>query len=341
MENQNLYINVRNQIRDMIYHEVYREGDRLPPERTLAETLDISRVTVRKALQMLEEEKLIMREVGSGTTVQFHNYGAEGSLDMIVLLAPIHNPFFAEFLAHFQKYANDHGSLVLYVEKPRKDTLENCLYRLLCKGMKDVVIWPDDQEIDLSKIKVLRAMGMNMVFFDSNYGLPYTDCVMLDNIHAISCLYGELQGQGCQRIGYVGWDNMSVYSVKTRQEEFLKACTRDPRVDTVPWAFQESAKENLKNCWESGTAELPEAFICGAGELGIASIKALEFLGRNDIRVASIDEFPESVSLGITTYAQNFPANVSSVYQCLENQNKLGPKWQADSYFTQGKMHTR
>ena len=44
-------------------------GDRLPPERELAESLDVSRTSVREALQRLEQRRLVDRRPGRGTVV--------------------------------------------------------------------------------------------------------------------------------------------------------------------------------------------------------------------------------------------------------------------------------
>ena len=41
-------------IRDLIVKTPYRPGDRLPPEREIAEMLDVTRTVVREALIMLE-----------------------------------------------------------------------------------------------------------------------------------------------------------------------------------------------------------------------------------------------------------------------------------------------
>lgn len=82
-----------NKICDEIFAGHYKDGDMLPSERELEKVLDVSRVTVRRSLQMLEEDRLIVREVGRGTKVTFHNSGNPADLDMIVLVAPARNPF--------------------------------------------------------------------------------------------------------------------------------------------------------------------------------------------------------------------------------------------------------
>jgi DNA-binding FadR family transcriptional regulator len=49
--------------------EAYSEGDRLPPERELAQTFNAARSTVRHALDQLERAGLVSRRLGSGTFV--------------------------------------------------------------------------------------------------------------------------------------------------------------------------------------------------------------------------------------------------------------------------------
>ncbi|TNC21111.1 FadR family transcriptional regulator [Amycolatopsis alkalitolerans] len=44
-------------------------GDRVPPERVLAENLEVSRTTIREALHELEQRRLVSRAPGRGTVV--------------------------------------------------------------------------------------------------------------------------------------------------------------------------------------------------------------------------------------------------------------------------------
>jgi len=52
-------------------------GDRLPPERALAESFSASRGTIREALRSLEERGMVVRRVGSGTFVTYDPDAAE------------------------------------------------------------------------------------------------------------------------------------------------------------------------------------------------------------------------------------------------------------------------
>ena len=53
-EKDRLYRVLENKICERIFRGEYADGENLPPERTLAESLGVSRVTVRKALALLE-----------------------------------------------------------------------------------------------------------------------------------------------------------------------------------------------------------------------------------------------------------------------------------------------
>jgi GntR family transcriptional regulator len=64
-----LYLSLKNSITRAIEGGVLRPGDALPSERDIAELADVSRVTVRKAVQGLVTEGLLVQRHGSGTFV--------------------------------------------------------------------------------------------------------------------------------------------------------------------------------------------------------------------------------------------------------------------------------
>ncbi len=60
-------------LREMIKQKEYREGKLLPNEVDLSKTLNISRNTLRQAINRLVFENLLVRKKGYGTTVAPHN----------------------------------------------------------------------------------------------------------------------------------------------------------------------------------------------------------------------------------------------------------------------------
>lgn len=58
---------VLSRLRDFLATTSLPDGGRLPPERELADTLDIGRAALRKALATLQAEGMVWRHVGKGT----------------------------------------------------------------------------------------------------------------------------------------------------------------------------------------------------------------------------------------------------------------------------------
>jgi GntR family transcriptional regulator len=64
-----LYLQLQDAVRQLIEDGELRARATLPPEREISARLDISRITVRKAISGLVEEGLLVRQQGSGTYV--------------------------------------------------------------------------------------------------------------------------------------------------------------------------------------------------------------------------------------------------------------------------------
>lgn len=60
---------ISQHIRDAIEQNAYSTGEKLPSEKELSVQFDVSRITVRRALQTLEHENLIQRKQGRGSFV--------------------------------------------------------------------------------------------------------------------------------------------------------------------------------------------------------------------------------------------------------------------------------
>ncbi|MBS9337059.1 GntR family transcriptional regulator [Fructobacillus parabroussonetiae] len=63
------YIEIHNEIRQRIAAGEWKTNKRLPAERELAAAFNVSRMTLRQAIQTLVDEGILERRVGSGTFV--------------------------------------------------------------------------------------------------------------------------------------------------------------------------------------------------------------------------------------------------------------------------------
>ena len=78
-DRRSLALQLRDRIRSMLKDKYYRAGDRLPSEENLVELFGVSRATIREALKLLEEEKIILVRHGLGRFlgVDLSNYLTE------------------------------------------------------------------------------------------------------------------------------------------------------------------------------------------------------------------------------------------------------------------------
>lgn len=331
-ETANLYRDVRERICRSIFIGEYGEGDLIPPERKLAEELDVSRVTVRKALDMLERERIIARTQGSGTRVSLYYGPRDGSMDIITVTAPAQNEFFARMIDAVQTRADLQDSLVLYQQKPSFVSLEDCLYRLYRKGLKNLVLWKEDMEISEGALRKLKGLGMNIVLFDAVDGGGCVDAVCLDNAGAVEALLSCIKEKGCENPAYVGWDNLQIGSLKVREDTFRKLIPEGKlihipyryhsRVDGIPKKLLEDAVEEVGEC---------DGVIYAVGELGIAceGIRREKGISKP---AGMIGMMPGARELGICVVEQDFQAMADQIFTCLKCQNTRESGWRAKNY---------
>jgi GntR family transcriptional regulator len=78
-----LYLQLKRWIEDAVQRGAVKPGDALPSERDLAMRVDMSRVTVRKAVQHLVREGVLVQRHGSGTYVAQQPNRVEQSLSQL------------------------------------------------------------------------------------------------------------------------------------------------------------------------------------------------------------------------------------------------------------------
>lgn len=78
-------------IREKIFSGVYANASLIPTEKELEKMFDVSRITVKRALDELAKEGLLARQRGRGTTVTFNNPVSHASGNMSGLIEDMQN----------------------------------------------------------------------------------------------------------------------------------------------------------------------------------------------------------------------------------------------------------
>ena len=69
------YLQIRDYIKEQIDQQIWKEGDLIPTEKILMNRFQVSRVTIRKAIDLLEADHYVSRRAGYGTTVNPERMG--------------------------------------------------------------------------------------------------------------------------------------------------------------------------------------------------------------------------------------------------------------------------
>lgn len=336
-----LYLTLKDEIVKQIVDGTYKSGDTLPTERELCECYELSRVTVRKALEELKKEGLVASAQGQGTVVSIRKGGFHSSLDLIALVAPVHNPFFASFMEHFEKVAEENGSLVLFKQdfQSRALTSPDLYFRFIKKNIRNVVLWPQSEHIDFDLLKRLRSVGMNLVLFDQLFDTNVADTVGLDGRHAVMALYEELHAGAPEgEVLFIGFEGLNLPSELQREQAFNEVSGGRGMICRVPWGgdVERDTFALLQRLKDEG--ELPAKILCCNGPIGLAAARYLESGGWQGTVLAAIDQLPEMSKYPMIVYNQPMKEMAEKVYQRLIAQNNQGELWQPRSYPVQGEI---
>ncbi|MDC7232427.1 MAG: GntR family transcriptional regulator [Spirochaetales bacterium] len=74
-----LYYQLQELLRNKIEERAYKPGDKIPSEKELVETFDVSRITVRNAISALVFEGLLVKKQGRGTIVAHPRLQEDGN----------------------------------------------------------------------------------------------------------------------------------------------------------------------------------------------------------------------------------------------------------------------
>ncbi len=151
-------IKVPEQIAEMLLKYILQggvsPGDKLPPERTLATQLNVTRATLREALKKLEQLKLIVIHQGKGIIIEdFHNASIDLIFSLLVIDGEIDFKILENIFEARELFATDVARLA--AKRSEKKDIEQM--KIL---MEELVNTTDPIKIHLLDFEFFRQMAL-------------------------------------------------------------------------------------------------------------------------------------------------------------------------------------
>lgn len=144
-----------------IIHGGIRPGEKLPPERTLAMQLNVTRATLREALKKLEQLKLIVIHQGKGIIVEdFH----KASIDLIFSLLVISGEIDLTILENILEARELFGTDVARMAARRADKKDIEQMKALMEQLIEQTDPGKLQQMDFEFFRLLALASKNMVY---------------------------------------------------------------------------------------------------------------------------------------------------------------------------------
>ncbi|MGC3953578.1 MAG: GntR family transcriptional regulator [Propionicimonas sp.] len=216
-----LYRQLAEALETAIRDGVLPSGAMVEAEVDMAARLGLSRPTVRRGIQELVEQGLIVRSRGTGTQVrpwaQLDGGSRPARRGLIGLVVPdASNPFFGEIATIVQRQARQRGYLTIMADSDEHRETERELLRSL-RGRVDGLIVAAPRLDDDALQRLLS--GTNCVII--NHALPQMSSVIVDVSIGMRQAAAHLIALGHRQVGYVGGP------VSSRSGRVIEAALRD------------------------------------------------------------------------------------------------------------------
>jgi GntR family transcriptional regulator of arabinose operon len=249
-----LYQEVKEMILNDIHEKQLKEGDLLPSENQLIESLKVSSITVKRAFEELVRDGLIYRVQGKGTffagdttgelawpdTVADSTHQESGrrsrgarrgvetysgktglnrtTMPCVAYLTPrLHNEYMIELLKQIEAELETLNHYLLFSRThENQETEKKHLEQIASFGVKGIIIYPVDGETYNEEILRLTLNACPLVVIDRYFRGIQTNCVCSDNIQGAFQATEHLLQLGHRNIAFISHQIEGTSSIEDR-----------------------------------------------------------------------------------------------------------------------------
>lgn len=248
MDKKLKYYDLMEELRKKILTGEIKPGEKLPSENQLSSEYEVSRQTVRKALQILQNEGYIYAEHGRGTFCSEMMRHTKRSRNIAVVTTYLSDYIFPRVIQGIDRVLNENGySILLKNTKNSRNIEARCLEELLQKDIDGLIIEPSKSQIfckHMNLYQMLDAYEIPYVFIQGSYAQMETKPhILLDDCRGGYLVTDYLISLGHRDI--IGVFKADDTQGQQRHKGYVQALQKagipyDP--DKVVWFYTEDRK---------------------------------------------------------------------------------------------------
>ncbi|MFC5653524.1 GntR family transcriptional regulator [Paenibacillus solisilvae] len=250
-----MYEKIFDEVKQQIVTQVYKVGERIPSEKELADAYNVSRITSKKALEMLAGEQLIVRKPGRGSFVADPavDFNEAEELNSVQYKTPARaNKDITTIGVVITDFGNSYGTGLIYgMEKASRDhdcflvlrrslgipaNEEVAIQKMLDHGVDGLIVFPAQGEYFNAEILKLVIQRFPLVLVDRYLKGVAAASISTDNAAAAAKATEYLFGLGHTHISFLSPPPDDTTAVEDRIEGFIQAhAQRGVIVDKGLW----------------------------------------------------------------------------------------------------------
>lgn len=241
-----MYEKIYEELRQKIEGGIYHQGDRLPSEKELAAQYQVSRITSKKALDVLAEKGYIVRSAGRGSFVNVQileereqqsdleaPYVGERAL-IGVIFDSFGSDFGSELLRSIEISCRHKGYAMLFQCSYGSIELENQAIECALKlGAKGLIIMCSQGETYNNLILRLALNNFPIVLVDRSMEGISIPCIKTDNYRAAKELTQILIQRGHKKLCFLSHGTVNTPTIAQRHSGFVDGVMEYPDVTGV------------------------------------------------------------------------------------------------------------
>ena len=292
-------------ITEKILSEEYQVNDKLPTESKLMEMYNVSRFTVRRAVDELEKENYVYRIQGGGIFVNDWKSKPQTEIKnktIGLISTHIADYIFPRIIEGIDNYISKYGYSILIADTQNNPEKERkSLTNLLANNLSGLIIEPTRSarnNYNKSIYDNIKSMGIPMISINAFYDdldIPY---VIMDDVKTGEIATNYLIEKGHKQI--VGIFKVDDKQGMDRMNGYIRAYQNHPEISNMGDIMMYQTEEDKTHLFKKIHTVLtqskfaPTAIVCYNDKLAIQVMNFLKEIGLNvpnDISIVGVDDY--------------------------------------------------